>query len=338
MLKIWDPRQAFLVGNGSLAHRTGKTVGGNGDMRHACSSDMEWISPAQWQLLAEEGTNAHRLRTFQDGWLDRYGEWVVWSRSGRPVAGDDAVRMSGELTSRFGFVPRGWFVRHVERSARDQMPARLMMGEDPGNVDVREWNVLYRVEPGGGYSSGLFLDQRLNRRRVLSSRPLRTLNLFAYTCSFSVCAALRGSTTLNVDVSKRSLARGKENFMLNGLDPSGGHRFLAEDAVKIVPRLARRGENFDLVVLDPPTFGRSDRGVFRIVDELPSLVQGCAGLLSPGGLLLVSCNYSRWSASDLLEVCMAVLSAGVFSITRGERPSEIPSGAVSWWIRRDANV
>ncbi len=298
---------------------------------------MEWISSAQWQSFAEDGTDVHRAGTSTDGWIDRYGDWVVWSRL-RQRGPDDTAAMSDALAERFGFAPCGWFARDVARTAREQAPARLVAGEDPGSLTVREWNVLYRVELGGGYSTGLFPDQRMNRRRVLQSGARRMLNLFAYTGSFSVCAALRGASTLSVDVSKRALARGKENFALNGIDASGGHRFLAEDALKIVPRLARRGETFDLVILDPPTFGRSGGCVFRIGDDLPGLVEGCARLLAPDGQMLVSCNYARWSEADLRAVCTAVLHGTGFSVARGERPPEIPGGAVSLWIRRDANI
>lgn len=338
LVTVWDPLRAFRTSDRNLRDAAGKTVGGGGEMSHDCRLDMEWISTVQWQRFAEEGTDAHRLCTFPGGWLDRYGDWVVWSRSRRPDANDDTDRMSGEVAARFGFTPQGWFVRDVARRAQDQRPARLISGKDPGSVDVREWNLRYRVEPGGGYSSGLFLDQRLNRCRVLSLRPHRVLNLFAYTCSFSVCAARSGASTLNVDVSKRALVRGKENFALNCIDASGGHRFLSEDVTKIVPRLARRGDTFDLVVLDPPTFGRSPRGFFRIEDSLPGLVHICSHLLSPGGLLLVSSNYSHWSAADLRKVCEAAVNGGEFRVTPGGRPPEIASGAVSWWIRRNSNV
>lgn len=306
-------------------------------MLHDGGRNMEWISPAQWQGFADDGTDVHRTGTSADGWLDRYGDWVVWSRL-RQRGSDDTASMSTALSERFGFKPRGWFARDVARSAREQTPARLVEGENPGALIVREWNVLYRVDLGGGYSTGFFPDQRLNRRRVLQSHARRMLNLFAYTCSFSVCAAMQGATTLSVDVSKRALARGKDNFALNGIDASGGHRFVVEDALKIVPRLARRGETFDLVVLDPPTFGRSGGGVFRIEDDLPGLVEGCTRLLSSGGQMLVSCNYARWSGADLRAVCASAVRGEGFSIARGERPPEIPCGAVSLWIRRNANV
>ncbi len=290
---------------------------------------MEWISDEQWQQFAREGTDAHRLGSDASGWLDRYGDWVVWSG-----ARCDHRRFGAELSARFGFRPRGWLARELAKDAASQMPARLVEGEDPAGLTVREWGVTYRVDPAGGYSSGLFLDQRLNRRWVLDLRPGRMLNLFAYTGSFSVCAALGGGKTLSVDAAKRALARARDNFALNGIDTADGHRFVVEDAMKIVPRLARRGEAFDLIVLDPPTFGRSSGSVFRIADDLPRLVRACFDLLALRGCLLVSCNYAPWTSRDLRRVCEESLRGEKFGISAGESPPEMPRGAVSWRIGR----
>jgi 23S rRNA (cytosine1962-C5)-methyltransferase len=244
------------------------------------------------------------------------------------------VSLAAELHRRLGFAPRGWLVRELARDAREQQAARLVEGEKPGVVEVCEWGVKYAVEPAGGYSTGLFLDQRMNRRRVLDLRPGRTLNLFAYTCSFSVCAARRGGETLSVDVAKRALARGRENFARNAVDTeAGSHRLVADDAAKVVPRLVRRGERFDLIVLDPPTFGRAEGRVFRLERDLPDLVRGCFALLEPGGAMLVSCNFAAWSVAKLKGVCQTVLEEGRFALTPGESVPEIPGGAISCWVQ-----
>ena len=305
-----------------------RMVGGANILRHDARA-MRWISEEDWGRFAREGTDAHRLGTGAGGWLERYGDWVLWSGMER-----DPLRFAPELASRFGFAPRGWLARKLARDAREQAPGRVVDGEDPGTLTVREWDVAYGVEPCGGYSAGLFLDQRLNRHWVLGLRPARTLNLFAYTGSFSVCAALGGGKTLSVDAAKRALARARENFALNAIDAADGHRFVAEDATKIVPRLARRGEVFDLIVLDPPTFGRSGGRVFRIADDLPELVSGCFALLAPGGTLLVACNYAEWTSGDLRALCEDALRGDAFRVAPGERPEEIPGGAISWRIAR----
>jgi 23S rRNA (cytosine1962-C5)-methyltransferase len=292
---------------------------------------MDWITPDQWSRLADEETDAHRLAHAADGWLDRYGEWILWSGAKPPRV--EALRK--EVADRYGFAPRGYLARTLVKKAADQKPAELMAGEGPGEITVRENGLLYVVDPAGGYSSGLFLDQRANRRWVERLGAKRMLNLFAYTCSFTVCAACSGAETCSVDAAKRVLGTGRRNLELNGINPTDGHRFLTDDVMKVVPRFAKRGETFDLIVLDPPTFGRADGRVFRIEKDLAGLVRECFGLLERGGWLLVSCNYAEWGAKDLRALCENVLQGESFALEAGRVPEEIPQGAVSWRIQRE---
>ncbi len=169
---------------------------------------------------------------------------------------------------------------------------------------VRENGLAYRVDFQAGYSQGIFLDQRDNRlalRRRVDARPGgAVLNLFAYTCAFSVAAAAVGAGTASVDLSRRSLDWGKENFRLNGLDPSpgAGHDFFAGDAFETLRRFARQGRRFDGAVLDPPTFSRDRKGkVFRAEDDFGALVSLTAPLLAPGGWLLCSSNARTLTAA-----------------------------------------
>jgi 23S rRNA (cytosine1962-C5)-methyltransferase len=275
---------------------------------------MDWISSDQWAALAGEDTDAHRLATERDGYLDRYGDWILWSGGRAPRA--EVLR--GELVDRFGFAPRGYLGRELVRKANEQKPAELLAGEEPGKVVVREDGLSYEVEPAAGYSSGLFLDQRMNRRWVSGLGSKRMLNLFAYTCSFTVCAAAGGAETCSVDAAKRVLGCGRENLQRNAIDLADGHRFLADDAMKVVPRLAKRGETFDLVVLDPPTFGRADGRVFRIEKDLSGLLRECFEILAPGGWLLVSCNFAEWDARSLREVCEDMLNVSLFDVIKDE--------------------
>lgn len=292
---------------------------------------MEWISPDHWVQLAEEKTDAHRLATASDGWLDRYADWLLWS-GGQPPRVEG---LRAEVMRRYGFAPRGYLGRELVKKATDQKPAMLLAGEDPGEIVVRENGLAYLVEPAAGYSSGLFLDQRANRRWVAGLGAERMLNLFAYTCSFTVCAAAAGAETCSVDSAKSALGRGRASLEANGIDPADGHRFLVDDATKVVPRLVKRGEKFDLIVLDPPTFGRAGGSVFRIEKNLPDLVSRCFELLEPCGCLLVSCNYSEWGEKDLQSLCREAIDGAPCLMEQGERPSEIPHGAVSCRIRKE---
>ena len=176
-----------------------------------------------------------------------------------------------------------------------------------------------------GYSVGLFLDQRDNRRRFLTGHiaadfPLfkseignpksEILNCFAYTCGFSVCAAKAGARTTSLDLSKKYLEWGKRNFALNGLDPAA-HDFIYGDTFDWLRRLAKKGRAFDAVVLDPPTFSQSkEHGTFRAEKDYGRLVTAALPLVKPGGILFASTNAADWPPENFLaDVDAAVRAA-----------------------------
>jgi 23S rRNA G2069 N7-methylase RlmK/C1962 C5-methylase RlmI len=149
---------------------------------------------------------------------------------------------------------------------------------------------------------GLFLDQRDNRKRVRDlSAGKEVLNLFAYTCGFSVAAAAGGArSTTSVDLSPSHLEWGRRNFALNHLDPAG-HEFIPSDAAEFLRRALRQNRSFDLVILDAPTFahGRKRGKSFSITRDLPELVCGVLAVLAPGGIIMVSTNNRRLSLKRL---------------------------------------
>ena len=183
---------------------------------------------------------------------------------------------------------------------------------------------------------GLFLDQRENRRYIRHIAPKRLLNCFAYTCSFSVSAAYVGAVTLNVDLSKKYLSRGRENFALNCL-PTIEHRFIADDVRAVLPRLARKGEKFDVIILDPPTFSRSPGGkTFQVEHDFENVLIDALGLAERDSHILLSTNCSalREHALEVMaRYCLkAARRAGTF-----HRPPQLPdfpagAGASSIWL------
>jgi 23S rRNA (cytosine1962-C5)-methyltransferase len=183
---------------------------------------------------------------------------------------------------------------------------------------IGENGVRYEMSFREGYSVGLFLDQRDNRRRLLTGRiaadfPAPTspgsqlLNCFAYTCGFSVCAARAGMQTTSLDLSKKYLDWGRRNFVLNNLDPAA-HDFIYGDAFGWLRRLAKKGRTYDTIVLDPPTFSQSkENGVFRVEKNFGELVAAALPVLKRGGVLLASTNAADWPPDKFLaEVAAAV--------------------------------
>ena len=129
------------------------------------------------------------------------------------------------------------------------------------------------------------------------------LNLFAYTCGFSVSAAAGGARTVSVDLSRPALDWGRRNFEANGLDPTG-HEFIAGEAAEWLRRFRKKGRKFDTIILDPPTFSRDKRGkVFRVERDFGTLVGAALSLLRDGGAVLCTTNQrslSRPAFSSLI--------------------------------------
>jgi 23S rRNA (cytosine1962-C5)-methyltransferase len=192
-----------------------------------------------------------------------------------------------------------------EHSNDDRTGAQPIVGEAVGDVvHVRERDLRFLIRPLEKTSVGLFPDQRDNRRRIREiSAGKDVLNLFAYTCGFGVAAARGGAArTINVDISSKNLEWGRENYLINGLDPST-HEFVRASASDYLARARRREARYDVAILDPPTFahGRRAGGDFSIATDLTELIGGAVSVLRPEGVLLVSTNYRRLSHRALRE-------------------------------------
>lgn len=157
---------------------------------------------------------------------------------------------------------------------------------------VHEHGVPFEVRLGDGLSTGLFLDQRENRTRVRAwSRGARVLNLFAYTGSFSVVAALGGATTTTtVDVSRTVTEWTRRNLARVGADPER-HVVIDADCFSYLAEAATRSERFDLVVLDPPSFATTKTSRFSADGGYRGLAALALRLLDRGGRLVACTNH-----------------------------------------------
>jgi len=174
--------------------------------------------------------------------------------------------------------------------------------------EVRENGFRFEVRLGEGPHTGLFLDQRDNRRRLSAlASGRRCLNLFAYTGAFSVAAGTAGATeVLSVDLSKSTLRWLEKNLALNQI-PASRAPFLAKDVFQYLKGARRSRTRFDLIILDPPTFSRGQTKVFSTERDFGTLVQDCAGLLQATGRMLVSLNTRKISPSDFRNTVKSAL-------------------------------
>jgi 23S rRNA (cytosine1962-C5)-methyltransferase len=137
----------------------------------------------------------------------------------------------------------------------DIAPPLPLLGEPTPEVNIWENGLNYVIKPGSGMSVGLFLDMRQMRERIEKWAEGKTvLNCFSYTCGFGVAAIAGGATrVLNLDVASPVLEWGKENYRANGLTPDD-FDFVQGDVFDWLNRFGRKGEKFDIVILDPPSF------------------------------------------------------------------------------------
>jgi 23S rRNA (cytosine1962-C5)-methyltransferase len=164
----------------------------------------------------------------------------------------------------------------------------------PEALTVEEYGTRFEVRPYDGFSTGLFLEHRDHRRALAQPGVKRALNLFAYTCAFSVPLAAAGAHVINVDVSSRYLDWGRRNHELNGLDCSNV-KFVRMDATAYLQYAARHPEQrFDLVILDPPTFGagnsRRKIKTWKAETDYPTLLTAAARVLTAGGVIFAATN------------------------------------------------
>ena len=164
-----------------------------------------------------------------------------------------------------------------------------------------EHGIAYQFDLTGN-AVGLYLDQRENRKWIMDHAHGAVLNLFAYTCAFSLCAAKNPKTTssVSVDAAKAALNHGRENFEHNGVSLDG-HRFIVEDVQKYLERCLKNGTRFDTVICDPPSFGRAGKTVFSLDDALEELVRLCVSVAAPQATILFSINHRKIRLSRLRQ-------------------------------------
>ncbi len=182
--------------------------------------------------------------------------------------------------------------RHLANVAREQLAPELpVRGGAVESVVARENGQHFLIRPAQGLSVGLYLDMRDTRAWLAREARGRTvLNLFSYTCGFGVAARAGGARrVLNVDASRRVLEWGEENARLNG-QPVDRYDYVAGDVFEWLERLARKGEHFECVVVDPPSFATTRTSRFSAARDYAGLAERAARVVAPGGRLVACCN------------------------------------------------
>ncbi|HEY8091744.1 MAG TPA: class I SAM-dependent rRNA methyltransferase, partial [Polyangiaceae bacterium] len=223
--------------------------------------------------------------------VDRYGPVAVLKTDGDAAAA--RARDVGEVLWR---ALESWGVSTLvhRRGGKGETPSlEVLHGEPPPDtVTVEEHGLPFVVDLKHGQKTGAFLDQRENRARVGEmARGKRVLNLFSYAGGFSLFAAAGGAGRVtSVDVAAGAHATAQASFRAAGVDPAR-HSFVTADVGAFLERARKKGETWDLVVSDPPSYAPSEKAVPRALSAYRTLHAACAAVLSPGGTLCAaSCS------------------------------------------------
>ncbi|MFZ4115816.1 MAG: class I SAM-dependent methyltransferase [Chthoniobacterales bacterium] len=206
------------------------------------------------------------------------------------------------------------------------------------------------IHPTSSKQVGLFPEQAINwdwcvKKIKMAERPVKLLNLFGYTGAASIATAAAGASVCHVDASKAMVSWCSQNATASGLAEENKEgnkvpiRFIVDDCTKFIARELRRGNRYDAIILDPPSFGRGGSGtLWKIEDQLLSLLTTCKNLLSEQPLFLMMSSYSAslLEAGSLLEEIFGdhqnSLISEIFLGLQGTRDGNIiPCGMTNRW-------
>jgi 23S rRNA (cytosine1962-C5)-methyltransferase len=342
LVELTDPQGKFLA---SALLDPGERIVARIVSREKIRLDAAWLGGrlrSALELRRHHGnlgeTDAYRLVNGEGDGLpgltvDAYADYLMVQLYGccwRPHL-PLVTRVLQELLS-----PRGIYeksrpqkTRELEASGDGKGFGRLLAGTPlRGRLPVKENGLTFLVSLDKGLDTGLFPDQRRNRRDLMArARGKRVLNLFSYTGAFSVAAAAAGASRVtSVDVSPAYTEWARENFAANRLNPAR-HEFIVGDCFPTLGELGRRGSRFDIVIMDPPSFSTTARSRFTTRGGTAELVAAALPLLQEGGILLCSSNHQKVDIADYLkELRRGALQAGcgLRVISLAGQPEDFP--------------
>ncbi|RUM42281.1 MAG: hypothetical protein DSY80_07390 [Desulfocapsa sp.] len=259
----------------------------------------------------------------EDMAIDKYGEWLCVTGFDESLPAKELLQRLKRLLSSLSAIcsVRGGVVK---TNLRDPHNRKLFAdlaswGEPvPESFTVKEHNLHFTVRLNDRQHAGIFLDHRDSRKRIAAiARARRVVNLFAFTCSFSVYALAAGAEVVfSVDLAAGCLKRGQENVAVNRLTGRKNAKFIKEDVRKWLARQLRRKQKdpstyvlFDLLICDPPVFASAGKGnAFHVEKEWPNLAAQASEIVHPEGVALFSNNHQAGSESFYYDTLCAHFS------------------------------
>ncbi len=194
----------------------------------------------------------------------------------------------------------------------------------PVSWQIKYGNLVFNIKPMGFKHTGLFPEQAVNWDWMMykiksSRRPIKVLNLFAYTGGATVACLAAGASVCHVDSSKGMVAWAKENVISSNLQDKPV-RYIVDDVIKFVQREIRRGNTYDAIIMDPPSYGRGTSGeVWQFEENIADLVELCTKILSNKPLFFLINSYTTGISPEVLSNILKInLNKYNGKITSGE--------------------
>lgn len=215
------------------------------------------------------------------------------------------------------------------------------------SISYEKLNLTFNLKPFSFKHTGLFPEQAANwdwfsEKIRTAGRPVKVLNLFAYTGGATLAAAAAGASVTHVDASKGMVTWAKENAKTSGLEDAP-IRWLVDDCQKFVEREIRRGNQYDAIIMDPPSYGRGPKGeIWKIEDAIHPLVKLCVQILSPNPLFFLINSYTTGLQPAVLAYLLGTELKGFHGIVDAQEvglPVQesglvLPCGASGRWESR----
>ena len=242
------------------------------------------LTPSDW-------TDYELIDSGEGAKLERFGTYIISRPDPRAIWNPCAPKSTWE----------GANATYV-RSTKDDGHWNIKT-PPPDDWKIRYHDLVFTLKPTSFKHVGVFPEQAVNwewMERVIGGKPIKVLNLFAYTGGATLACLSAGAEVVHVDSSKPAIDWANDNLRASGLQDKPVH-WILEDVVKFVNRETRRGHTYDGLILDPPRFGRGTKGeVWKIEEDLPNLLTLCRSLLSPKPAFVLINAYTADLASIVL--------------------------------------
>lgn len=267
--------------------------------------------------------------------LERWGKYIL-------IRPDPQVIWSTPKINKLWFKADARYLRSSTGGGKWDVYTSL-----PDAWQIRYDELTFNIKPMGFKHTGIFPEQAVNWDMVAdviknADREVKVLNLFAYTGGATVSALKAGAAVTHVDASKGMVLWAKENAAASGV-ADRSVRWLVDDCKKFVEREIRRGNKYDIIIMDPPSYGRGPGGeVWKLENEVYSLISLCAEVLSDDALMFLINSYTTGLSPSVMSYILGTLlvpklGGKVFADEIGLRATEtglvLPSGATAYWTK-----